>query len=508
MRHFLTTKVATAMDAEENGSFMVPVVDLHQDNLQQMWPALVCAIRTASFVAIDCELSGLGQRKLINSPALDERYRHLAVAARTRAIISIGLSCFRKAIAVNGGQQLPQAPGEATGGLRGNTYAVRTFNVAALCSEDYSVEPLALRFLVEHGFDFQKQYSLGVPYHRGSDQEHTTRQAKPARWNLRDLFSVLVAAKVPLVVHNGLVDLVFLYQCLYADLPPALETFLADLEMMFPGGIYDTKYIAEFLLRTTASFLEFVFRRQQLRNQKAMPGRSVVLTHPVWNHMADGSTEIEVNTWDCSPRPSANETVPLCVTYSSHGHCPQGNACSQSHDVLRAVLQEEAKRQQKRKRRRKNDVGGDAMDDVGEDTSNSEATPMDLQRTVGGDVSPADPLATPARPLERFKGHRAGHDAFMTAFCFACFLADGTPADRPKGGNDNGGDIQMAETDSKQRSEMPSNVESARNRICVSGKNFPLLVRKSTFAKCSRAHLKKYALLCPASATSSQTMDE
>ena len=47
---------------------------------------------------------------------------------------------------------------------------MRTFNVAALCSEDYSVEPLALRFLVEHGFDFQKQYSLGVPYHRGSDQ--------------------------------------------------------------------------------------------------------------------------------------------------------------------------------------------------------------------------------------------------------------------------------------------------------------------------------------------------
>ena len=88
------------------------------------------------------------------------------------------------------------------------------------------------------------------------------RPKKKKTWDLRDIFSVLVASKVPLVVHNGLVDLIFLYGSLYADLPAALPTFVADLEQMFPAGIYDSKYIAEFSLRTSASFLEFVFRRQ------------------------------------------------------------------------------------------------------------------------------------------------------------------------------------------------------------------------------------------------------
>ena len=50
------------------------------------------------------------------------------------------------------------------------TYLVQTFNILVLCQQDYVVEPGALSFLVAHGFDFNKQYSQGVPYYRGEDR--------------------------------------------------------------------------------------------------------------------------------------------------------------------------------------------------------------------------------------------------------------------------------------------------------------------------------------------------
>ena len=73
---------------------------------------------------------------------------------------------------------------------------------------------------------------------------------------------MIIATKVPIVLHNGLVDLIFLYQNLYANLPTKLSSFLADVEMMFPSGVFDTKFLAEFSLRTNASFLEYIFRSQ------------------------------------------------------------------------------------------------------------------------------------------------------------------------------------------------------------------------------------------------------
>ena len=64
-----------------------------------------------------------------------------------------------------------------------------------------------------------------------------------------------------MVVHNGWVDLLFLYQSFYSSLPASHNTFTADLSQMCQGGLYDTKAIANYQLGEEASFLEYIFRK-------------------------------------------------------------------------------------------------------------------------------------------------------------------------------------------------------------------------------------------------------
>lgn len=88
-------------------------------------------------------------------------------------------------------------------------------------------------------------------------------QKEDKSWpTLRLLFNNILASKKPLTLHNGLVDLVFLYQNLYTDLPPSSAQFIADLYEMYSGGIIDTKYVAEYEARMPSSYLEYVFRKR------------------------------------------------------------------------------------------------------------------------------------------------------------------------------------------------------------------------------------------------------
>uniref|UniRef100_A0A2R5L584 Target of EGR1 protein 1 n=1 Tax=Ornithodoros turicata TaxID=34597 RepID=A0A2R5L584_9ACAR len=433
----------------------VPVVDVNKENITELWPSLMWAVRTSLFVALDLELSGIGSRKEINAKAVDDRYKAIASVAASRAVISVGLSCF-----------LHDRRTEETGQLK---FKVQTFNILAMCSESYIVEPSSIQFLITHGFDFNRQYALGVPFYKGNDKPP---KEEPEGISLRQLITQIVLHKKPIVLHNGFIDLVFLYQCFYAELPRSLQIFVADLSEMFSAGIYDTKFISEFKASMPASYLEYVFRKRQRESASkeahGKPYVSVDFQEYNEKHLVDHG--------ECALRsklPGDAAPVSVCKNFARYGWCTNGTACPSSHDVD-DILDAEATKQQKRRQKVQHSnqpKDSEAMGDVDGDVEEMEHNGKLDDHSNSCDVPPL---------VKRTTGlHRAGYDAFMTGYSFATFLlsyAKKCPSAK-------GLEIEYL------------GLEQIANKVFLSGKSVPLQIQASHFAKHSPQHREKYSAL-------------
>ena len=428
----------------------VPVVDVTRDNFSTFEPTIRSAIEHCDYIAIDCELSGLGDRKKLNASSIEERFTNSSVVAKTRSIIALGLSIFKE-------EFHQKDEGQA---VTSKKLQVQTYNIVVLCSEDYIVEPGSVKFLVGHGFNFNQQYSEGVPYYRGNDKEGASEEDD----RLRNLFKEIVRNKKKVVFHNGFIDIVFLYQNFYAQLPQTLQAFLADLCEMFPNGIYDTKYIADYVCRIPSSFLEFVFKKLLKVN---MQRASKALTHVEIKFPPYPDNYKCVEHIRCTPtqeRSIDDESQPVCQDFANHGNC-KNNECQNSHDVDYILAVQEDKQQSKKKKKRKNcDKGAsnftedNAMQD---NVTNGENNSIKVQ-------SDTNTVA----------GHRAGMDAFMTGYSYAAFIWH-------KAKNVEN-DIVIAEE------LQDTNIVNNMYLVC---KEFPLLIKKSAFAKNSVSHVEKYEMI-------------
>lgn len=183
---------------------------------------------------------------------------------QSRSILSIGLSSFEHVKCI---ESIDGEPSLDSGSKNGQwiedpevsaesiewSYSVKSFNILVQCEETYELEEDAEKFLKNHGFDFDRQKLHGVQYSRSPEE------LKPDDVSIKRLFAEIIVKQKPLVFHNGFIDLMFLYQHLYLNLPKSIQSFIADLMLMFPSGIYDTKYITEKVLNMNSTFLEYVY---------------------------------------------------------------------------------------------------------------------------------------------------------------------------------------------------------------------------------------------------------
>ncbi|NWI28931.1 TOE1 protein, partial [Sula dactylatra] len=394
-----------------------------------------------------------------------------------------------------------------------NTYLCQIYNLTLLCMEDYIVEPQSVQFLVQHGFDFNKQYSQGIPYHKGNDKGNENQSQ-----SVRTFFLELIRAKKPLILHNGLIDLVFLYQCFYAHLPDNLGTFTADLSEMFPAGIYDTKYASEFETRFVASYLEYAYKKCKRENCKLKASSSQHLTVEFCNYPANMSHYIDYR--HCSLEEESHNVgggsnVPVCEKFSAYGWCPKGVKCPQSHNIDLIIdeddkLWEEKRKKRKHKwKRRKNaeepakvfeqESSGKEMElaqngeegpprkqscyepaaamELAEITPNAESRPLkenstDREPETGAACAAENEKETHSPPSQ-VGTHRAGFDAFMTGYIMAYVWM------LKKGKNTDGAGPWLPD---------------CHNKLYLSGKSVPLQIVKSLFSKSSKAHSQKMKL--------------
>ncbi|NWX09197.1 TOE1 protein, partial [Caloenas nicobarica] len=486
----------------------VPVVDVQSDNFTELWPSMLLALRSATFVAVDTVRRGGGRRRarqLVLPPrrCIEERYKAVCSAARTRSVLSLGLAspcdwCPCVALLA------PPPQSE-------NTYLCQIYNLTLLCMEDYVVEPQSVQFLVQHGFDFNKQYSRGIPYHKGNDKGNENQSQ-----SVRTFFLELIRAKKPLVLHNGLIDLVFLYQCFYAHLPDSLGTFTADLSEMFPAGIYDTKYASEFETRFVASYLEYAYKKCKRENCKLKDSSGQHLTIEFCNYPANMSHYIDYR--HCSLEEECHNVgggnkVPVCEKFSAYGWCPKGVKCPQSHNIDLIIDEDDKLWEEKRKKRkhrwkkRKNtgepvkafeqEGSGKEMDlaqngeegpprkqSCYEPAAATEVAPNKDPAGVGSVNHPDTPETEAACAAKKEKEtpgppsqggtHRAGFDAFMTGYIMAY--------------------VWMLKKEKNTDADAGPWLPDCHNKLYLSGKSVPLQIVKSLFSKSSKAHSQKMKL--------------
>ncbi|PAV61933.1 hypothetical protein WR25_19043 isoform B [Diploscapter pachys] len=443
----------------------IQIVEINRNNINQIWSQLTDSLKNADFIAVDLELSGLGIG--IHAKNIEQRYKNIREAAISRlakessedlqsficffrSVLSFGIAFFKKS--------------KVNEKKRKVKFTSQVFNILTLCGKPFVMEPDALEFLAKHSFDFNRLISSGIRY-----MPHTTDETCKMRSLVHSIFS----KPVPLCLHNGFIDIVFIYHHFYSPLPESFQEFCNSAAELFTADfpVVDSKYLAESKTRMTASFLEYVFRKCQGDNVREEM-QSKVYLQIEFTELETKALRKASELMDCRlPGDFPNHKIPTdlgtqlckkfavklgyrfldyCLFFQNHGvcHLERQGKCALLHDVDYALdfeSKHSSKRRKAEKRRHSFAFPEGQHPAEGDVSDSSETNTADEEFSVR-EVDSKPRLAVAG-------SHRAGIDAFMTGYA-----------------------VLFQERMSIFRT---GNIDSeSLNRLPLSGKSDPLIFRK------------------------------
>ncbi|KAI3386908.1 hypothetical protein SNEBB_004256 [Seison nebaliae] len=385
---------------------------ISKESVRFFWSHIKKCLENAQFCSIDLELSGIGKRLSgFSERNLEIRYNALKTLVDTRAILSIGLSFFRY-------------------NEKKKKLKCEVFEFILLPTFDFVVETDAMNFLGRHGFDFNREFAEGIPYDRYSSERPVKKEKneklknkkkikrlkrteemrgkcryssnsrllervieKVLNWQVEEkidgnkennempilpvpmneimkhILIILFKREIPLIFHNGLIDLLFLFSHFFFHRTPnTLDEFNEKCGRIFNSSpnryVIDTKYLNEFIIRKYSStyllhiylrcMVEEHFKNDNFRlvnrlkfndeeNDK-LPLNNYQFKfpfHPIekvelkqFHHFF---YEIEGNREKLKELKSQ-----FCDIYKCHGHCPkeQKKLCQHLHSTKLFIIEE------------------------------------------------------------------------------------------------------------------------------------------------------------------------
>lgn len=492
----------------------VPCLHVDNSNVENVWPHLMQSIESADFIALDLvsgkitfpsshsppfssqELSGIGRRQNFSIKDVSERYEAFTQVAKERAILSIGICTMRyqhpppadvsidpvhpvdeiaapvltaDSVDIEGWSEEEDIEVETMW-----PFSVTSFNIMCKCTQETVMEEEAEKFLQHHGFDFDRQQAHGIPY----TPAHVIAAAGDADAPavnplLSDLFDHLVKSKKAIVFHNGFIDLVFLYQSLYLNLPTKFGSFICNVNQLFPSGIYDTKYITDIILKYNSSFLEYVYYHLQRQNVKSMMEEKVHIFLNFPDYADDSDLEVEYRNMKTRIMGEKPDNVPdICKHYSRHGWCIDAGDCIRSHNI--DLILDRMKMKEERLKKKSSKSLAKCVNGIQMLSRFNESLVLD--EVCSQQVGESDPELDVTGKVKS-GAHRSGYDAFMTAYAFACIMTrycNRPPFSRPL-------------------SSRTTGLKSIMNCVFLSGKDMPLKIRKGNYDKTTADHDNKLA---------------